>query len=169
MLRVMYWPGWGRRWLLGSAGDFWCWLLGNETLKCNVSTGAGREGILWILYLLGVSKCRNKYRTDSIRASWWDYTKPGCYFVTICTYGRKWVFGEVQYKSMKLSPTGVLVDKFWCEIPDHFPHVKLGVYVVMPNHVHGILFLDPTGSASAENREEHTADDVETGRALSLQ
>ena len=65
---------------------------------------------------------------------------------------------------MKLSPTGVLVDKFWCEIPDHFPHVKLGVYVVMPNHVHGILFLDPTGSASAENREEHTADDVETGR-----
>jgi len=40
---------------------------------------------------------------------------------------------------MKLSPTGVLADKFWCEIPDHFPHVQLGAYVIMPNHVHGIL------------------------------
>jgi hypothetical protein len=40
---------------------------------------------------------------------------------------------------MNLSPTGVLTEKFWCEIPDHFPHVQLGAYIVMPNHVHRIL------------------------------
>ena len=40
---------------------------------------------------------------------------------------------------MHLSPTGVLAEKFWCTIPDHFPHVQVGAYVVMPNHVHGIL------------------------------
>jgi len=86
-----------------------------------------------------MSKFQNKYRTDSLRASWWDYTKSGCYFVTICTYGRKCFFGEVENESMKLSPTGVLAEKFWCVIPVHFLHVKLGAYVVMPNHVHGIL------------------------------
>ena len=64
---------------------------------------------------------------------------------------------------MKLSSTGVLADQFWCEIPDHFPHIKLDAYVVISNHLHGILFLDLAGSASVENREEHTADDVETG------
>ena len=89
-----------------------------------------------------MSKFRNKYRTDSLRASWWDYTKPGCYFITICTYGRERFFGEVENESMKLSPTGVLAEKFWCEIPDHFPHVKLGAHVVMPNHVHGILYFE---------------------------
>ena len=92
--------------------------------QCNV--GAGLERILSILYLLDVSKYRNKYRTESIRASWWDYTKPGCYFVTICTYGRKWFFGEVQDISMKLSPTGVLADKFWCEIFRSFSTCQIG-------------------------------------------
>jgi len=86
-----------------------------------------------------MSKFKNKYRTDSHRASWWDYPQPAWYYVTICPYGRQWFFGKVKHKSMHLSPAGVLAEKFWCTIPDHFPHVQLGAYVVMPNHVHGIL------------------------------
>ena len=69
---------------------------------------------------------------------------------------------------MVLSRTGVLAEVIWNEIPLHRPQVTLGPYVVMPNHMHGILFFDPAGSPSAENREEHTADDVETGRRLRL-
>ena len=67
-----------------------------------------------------------------------------------------------------MSRTGILAEVIWNEIPLHRPQVTLGRYVVMPNHMHGILFLDPSGSSSAENREEQTADQVETGRALSL-
>ena len=127
--------------------DCWCWVC-----------------VFGILYFGVVSKYRNKYRTGSIRASWWDYGRKAAYFVTICSQDRACYFGYVENKRMVLSGTGVLAEVIWNEIPLHRPQVTLGQYVVMPNHIHGILFLDPTGSPSVENREEHTADDVETGR-----
>ena len=131
--------------------DCWCWVC-----------------VFGILYFGVVWKYRNKYRTGSIRASWWDYGRKAAYFVTICSQDRACYFGYVENKRMVLSGTGVLAEVIWNEIPLHRPQVTLGQYVVMPNHMHGILFLDPTGSPSYKNHEEHTADDVETGRALSL-
>ena len=68
---------------------------------------------------------------------------------------------------MVLSRTGILAEVIWNEIPSRRKEITLGRYVFMPNHVHGILFLNPEGSSSDENLEGHTADDVETGRALS--
>lgn len=76
------------------------------------------------------------------RAQWWDYRWPHAYYVTINTANRAPIFGSVQNGKVLLTPLGVLADLFWNEIPCHQPHVQLGAYVVMPNHLHGILLLE---------------------------
>jgi putative transposase len=87
-------------------------------------------------------KFQNKYRIPSARASWWDYGKNAGYFVTICTQYRKHYFGEIVEMHMHLTPTGQSVYDCWNEIPKHFPYVLLDEFVVMPNHVHGIIIID---------------------------
>jgi REP element-mobilizing transposase RayT len=77
----------------------------------------------------------------SPRAAWWDYTKSGSYFVTICTHNRQHYFGEICNGKMILSNLGILADVFWYEIKNHTENVKLGAFEVMPNHIHGILEL----------------------------
>jgi REP element-mobilizing transposase RayT len=84
-------------------------------------------------------KFRGKYRTRSIRLQKWYYGWNGDYYVTICLSQRKYLFGEVFSMVMQLSPLGKLAEKFWYEIPVHFPFVRLGAFVVMPNHIHGII------------------------------
>lgn len=87
-------------------------------------------------------KFQGKYRIESIRAQWWDYSSNGAYFITICTKDRKHFFGEVRQGKMMLSEIGRIARQCWDEIPDHFPFVRLGAFVVMPDHVHGILFIE---------------------------
>ena len=87
-------------------------------------------------------KYKNKYRIASARAQWWNYGWNGAYFVTICTENRACFFGEINGGKMCLSRTGVVADIIWHQIPHHAPFVELGDFVVMPNHVHGILILD---------------------------
>ena len=93
-------------------------------------------------------KFQNKYRIPSTRLKNWDYGKNGAYFITICTGNREHFFGEIvtvdNENEMHLNEIGKLADKFWSEIPKHFPFVELGNYTVMPNHVHGILIIDKT-------------------------
>ncbi|MBI9056648.1 MAG: hypothetical protein JEZ01_02640 [Labilibaculum sp.] len=84
-------------------------------------------------------KFQNKYRIPSARAVWWNYSNEGSYFVTICSHKRQFFFGDVSDQKMELSSIGKLADQFWSEIPYHFPFVKLHAFVVMPNHVHGII------------------------------
>jgi REP element-mobilizing transposase RayT len=84
---------------------------------------------------------RKKYRIGSIRLKDWDYGSPGYYFVTICTEGRKCFFGKVIEDEMKLSSLGRIASRYWHEIPSHFPYVKLDEYIVMPNHIHGIIII----------------------------
>ncbi|TAJ12561.1 transposase [Marinilabiliaceae bacterium JC017] len=74
-----------------------------------------------------------------IRLRNYDYASPGWYFVTICTKNRAYHFGEIRNKQMVYTPIGKQARLCWEEIPQHFPQVKLGVFVVMPNHVHGVL------------------------------
>jgi len=83
-----------------------------------------------------------KYRVDTTRLKNWDYGWNAEYFVTICTKNRVQWFGNVENKMMKLSQIGKIADRCWMEIPDHFPFVKLGAYVIMPDHVHGIIIID---------------------------
>ena len=103
-----------------------------------------------------MDKFKNKYRISSARLATWDYSNPGLYFITICTQSRINFFGEIVNDEMYLNEIGKIADKFWGEIPDHFQNVELGEFVVMPNHVHGIIIINESPAI------------VETGHALSL-
>jgi len=87
-------------------------------------------------------KFQNKYRIKSTRLPGWDYRWNSPYFVTICTEGRTHFFGEIKNGKMQLTDIGRIADKFWNEIPKHFPFVRLGEFVVMPNHTHGIILIE---------------------------
>ncbi len=89
-----------------------------------------------------VEKFQNKYRVPSARASWHGYNG-GVYFVTICTKNREHYFGQIDNEGMKLSEIGQYANKCWREIPQHFPHVEIPIWVVMPNHIHGIIKINP--------------------------
>ncbi|MBS1643411.1 MAG: transposase [Bacteroidetes bacterium] len=83
-----------------------------------------------------------KHHRKSIRLKGYDYSQAGLYFITICTQNREHYFGEIRNGKMVLSPMGVLADILWYEIPNHTQSVALGDFVVMPNHIHGILIID---------------------------
>lgn len=112
-------------------------------------------------------KFQNKYRIASARAQWWDYGWNGAYFITICTQNREHFFGEINDGKMKLSHLGVIADILWQEIPNHAKYVDLGDFVVMPNHIHGILILDKPDGEN-DNLDNDTDNVVGTGHALSL-
>jgi len=86
-------------------------------------------------------KFRDKYRIPTSRLPNWDYSDNGYYFITICTKDKEEYFGEIIDNKMQLSEIGVIVGKYWFEIPNHFPHVELDEFVVMPNHMHGIIII----------------------------
>jgi len=70
-----------------------------------------------------------------------DYSSPGLYFVTLCTHRHLCLFGEIDDGVMKPNHVGAIVTTCWNEIPAHFPHVELDAFVLMPNHLHGLLRL----------------------------
>lgn len=84
-------------------------------------------------------KFKNNYRIGSHRLQNWDYANDGFYFVTICTKDKQYFFGEVKDQEMILNEIGKMAEKFWLEIPQHFDNVELDEFVVMPNHIHGII------------------------------
>ncbi len=90
-----------------------------------------------------------KYHRRSVRLLDYDYTQSGAYFITICTKERECLFGEVIDGEMWLSKIGTVVGECWKAIPDHFPHVVLDGFVVMPNHIHGILMIYAEGRGTA--------------------
>ncbi len=85
---------------------------------------------------------QEKYRVKSARLFGWDYSADGYYFVTICTKNKKGFFGEVVNKKMVLSEIGKIVDEEWRKTEEICQNVKLDKWVVMPNHIHGILIID---------------------------
>jgi REP element-mobilizing transposase RayT len=86
-------------------------------------------------------KFKGLYRNETFRAQWWDYRSEGSYHITICTENRVHYFGEIINEQMCLSEIGKLAHQFWSEIPKHFPHIQLDEFVIMPNHIHGILII----------------------------
>jgi REP element-mobilizing transposase RayT len=82
-----------------------------------------------------------KHHRRSIRLKGYDYSSEGAYYVTIVTQGRECLLGEIIDGEMYLNGYGNIVQKWWNEIPIHFPNVELGAFVIMPNHVHGIIFI----------------------------
>lgn len=84
-----------------------------------------------------------KYKIKKqFRYQGYDYSQNGFYFITICTKNREMFFGNIKNGKIKLSDIGLIANKFWLEIPNHFPFVILDEYVIMPDHIHGIIKIN---------------------------
>jgi putative transposase len=81
------------------------------------------------------------HRRRSIRLPGYDYTLAGAYFITIVTREREELFGCITDGEMKLNQCGQIVENAWHDLPNHFAHVELDAFCIMPNHVHGIIIL----------------------------
>jgi putative transposase len=135
----------------------------NQENKIIATEGEQRRKTLhlcsWVTinkFKMGGILYKNKYRIKTARRDSYDYSRDGYYFVTICTKNRKMFFGDVMFGKIKLSQIGLTADKFWQEITAHFPFVKLDEFIVMPNHIHGIIIIEKESS------------DVETQNLASL-
>ncbi len=91
---------------------------------------------------------KNNHR-KSIRLKGYDYSQAEAYFVTIVTYRREYLFGDVVGGEMRGNTLGKIVQECWNEIPAHFPNVEVDAFVAMPNHVHGIIIIHPVGAQHA--------------------
>jgi REP element-mobilizing transposase RayT len=94
----------------------------------------------------------NKHKRRSIRLKWHDYSQNGAYFITICTQKRACLFGEIQNNAMILNKMGTIVFDTWYDLPNHNSHVLLDEFVIMPNHIHGIVMIGEAGSEPAPTR-----------------
>lgn len=89
---------------------------------------------------------RKKYRISSIRQKGYDYSAPGCYFITICVKGNYEYMGKLiqlnpNKKVVKLNNIGEIINYMWLCLPTKYFNIDLGDYIVMPNHIHGIIFI----------------------------
>ncbi|MCL2074306.1 MAG: transposase [Marinilabiliaceae bacterium] len=83
----------------------------------------------------------NIHHRRSFRLKGYDYSKAGFYFVTICCQNNVHRFGTIENGAMILNKYGQIVQMVWNELPQHYPNVQLGEFVVMPNHIHGIIII----------------------------
>ncbi len=82
-----------------------------------------------------------KRRRNSIRLPNYDYSSPGSYYFTSCSAHRLCLFGEVRNRCMIRNDYGNIIQSTWENLPDHYGYVLLDEFIVMPNHIHGILHL----------------------------
>jgi putative transposase len=116
------------------------------------------------LYKINMEKFNGKYRIPSARLPNWDYASAGMYFITICTKDKIHFFGECVNGKMQISTIGLIVQGCWYDIPNHTSaNIILDEFVVMPNHIHGILILGESLDAINDNNGT-----LKTLRATSL-
>ena len=95
-------------------------------------------------------KFKSKYRISLARLFHWDYGSNGLYYVTICTQNRVHYLGEIfsnnvekqEFASLRTTAIGEVAFNNWLDIPNHFSFIELDEFVIMPNHIHGILFIN---------------------------
>lgn len=88
-----------------------------------------------------------QFHRRTLRLKDFDYSQAGAYFVTICTKNHQCLFGEIQQREMQLNAIGRVVSAQWQQLTSRFPDLELGEWVVMPNHIHGILIITGRGEA----------------------
>ena len=108
---------------------------------------------------------RGTYRVESTRHPDWDYGSPGWYFVTLCTQDRRCFFGTVRGGVVGLSLAGCIVAQEWQRTPQVRAYVVLDAWVVMPNHVHGLIGLRSSKPGPVETPRYSVAS-LSTGRRL---
>lgn len=106
----------------------------------------------------------HKHHRRSIRLKGYDYSQPGAYFITITTQDRASLFGEVVDGEIRLNAAGRMVSDEWNALPDRFPNVELDEFVVMPNHIHGIIVIaaPPVGAGLVPARVRATTNRAPT-------
>lgn len=100
-----------------------------------------------------------KHHRKSIRLPGYDYTQAGAYFVTIVTHQRENIFGEVVNGEMRLNGFGEIAKREWERLPKRFKHIELGAFVIMPNHVHGIIIIHDNGRGTADFPNQNNPQD----------
>jgi len=107
-------------------------------------------------------KYQNKYRVSSPRLAGWDYGSHGLYFVTICTKDRIHYFGKIEetkgvymlrdasVASLQMTDIGKIALDNWLKIPHYHSYVELDDFVIMPDHIHGIIFINKPNKISWE-------------------
>jgi len=93
----------------------------------------------------------------SIRLKNYDYKQEGAYYVTICVNDRKYVFGNIKDDGMLLNDAGKIVEFTWMDLTQHNDNIELDEYIVMPNHIHGIINIVGAGSKPALNHNSKPA------------
>lgn len=88
-----------------------------------------------------MSKNSVTHRRRSIRLREYDYSQEGGYYITICAFNKQCMFGEIMDGKMILNDVGNIVKDEWLKTPIIRPAIELGEFVVMPNHLHGIIFF----------------------------
>ncbi len=78
----------------------------------------------------------------STRLKGYDYSTPGAYYITACTRNRRLLFGRVENEEMVANRIGAIVEGCWKKLPDHFGNVVLDAFVLMPNHIHGVIIIE---------------------------
>ncbi|MBI1885791.1 MAG: transposase [Chloroflexi bacterium] len=106
----------------------------------------------------------SRHHRRSIRLPGYDYAQAGAYFVTICTQNRECMFGEVVDGEMILTASGQMVESVWRELPQHYPGVEADTFVVMPNHVHGMIILVGAGPRARPGRPQGVAPTDDLGQ-----
>ncbi len=86
-----------------------------------------------------------KHYRKSTRLINFDYSSAGAYFVTICAFQRECIFGGISNGEMILSSAGQRTLELWEGLPSRFPTIELDAFVIMPNHVHGVICLTDEG------------------------
>jgi|SRR6185369_13276164 len=88
------------------------------------------------------------HHRNSVRLRSYDYRSAGAYFVTICTFQKEPILAEIINGTVLTSSLGNVVQECWQQIPEHFPHIDLDEFIVMPNHLHGIVFINDNVGAT---------------------
>ena len=106
----------------------------------------------------------------SIRLSNYDYSQNGLYYITICTKNRECILGEIRNGEIILSEFGKIANNCWVDIPKHFSQVSLHEFVLMPNHIHGILEINIVGAKhlSPSNYFKRVYNDLRANNDLPL-
>ena len=103
-------------------------------------------------------------RRRSLRLQGYDYAKSGAYFVTVVTHDRRCLFGEIAGGGVRLNHPGRVVAETWEWLETRYPFVTLDEYVVMPNHLHGLLAITDEGGRAGDSRIAPTGDRSGVGR-----
>jgi REP element-mobilizing transposase RayT len=96
---------------------------------------------------------RNKFRNESIRLNGHDYSSGSKYFITICTKQMLNYFGYISAGKKVLSESGTIAEKTWLELPDHFSSISLDEFIIMPNHIHGIIIIESQNSPQSPSSQ----------------